>query len=174
MTNLREAETERRLALADIFADLQAEWRARSLRAAASLERHLVAVGSQAPLLRAVIAHRRGDISAIPRLLRSDYQLTTDDRETLAHFLEGGFDEPLKAGRRKSNERWVGMEASLFLADWRDIAKRENVSIYGHTKKMRDQAIEFIIADFIPPSLRGINRDAVIDYMTKRVKVRRN
>lgn len=174
MTKLREAEAERRPTLPEIFADLQAEWRARSRRAAASLERHLSKLESQEPMLRAVVAHRRGDSSAIPRLLRSDHQMTTDDRETLAHFLEGGFDQPLKAGRPKSNERWVGREASLFLADWREIAKRENVSTYGQTEKMRDAAIEFIIAEFVPPSLRNINREAVIGYMTQRGNVRRN
>ena len=159
--------------LQEIFADLQAQWRDRRLQAGASLERHLERVEEQAPMLRAVIAHRRGDTSAIPRLLRSGYRLTIDDQQTLAQFLEGGFDPPPKAGRPKSNERWVGMQADFFLAEWRQIARANGVSTYGQSAEMRDQAVEFIISEFVPPDLR-INRDAAFDYMTKRGKERRN
>ena len=137
------------------------------------MRRHLSTVEAQAPMLRAVISHRRGDPKAIPRLLRSNHRLTPDDQQTLAHFLEGGFDPPQKAGRPKSDERWVAMQADIFLAEWRDVAKTLDVSTYGKAENMRATAIEFIVEEFVP-SARPINREAVIGYMTKRGKVRRN
>jgi hypothetical protein len=124
-------------------------------------------------MLRAVVAHRRGEVSAIPTLLRSAQPLTADDRETLAHFLEGGFEDPHTAGRHKSNERWVAMVADRFLRDWQEVAKRMSISTYGKVPDMRDQAIEFVINEFLPAET-SINRDATIDYMTKRPKQRRN
>ena len=65
------------------------------------------------------------------------------------------------------------MAADLFLREWQDVAKLYGVGTYRKVPTMRDAAIEFVVSEFVPAAIT-INRDAVLDYMTKRGKLRRN
>lgn len=133
-----------------------------------------------APMLAAVIAHRRGDAAAIPALLRSATPLSDDDRETLAFLLEGGFDDPPRGpGAPPGLAKQVAGKVSYFVDEWQEICERNDVSTYGATDEMRAVATAFIL-DELGSLAAFVNAETVIGYIEKgkvtgrRAKVPRN
>ena len=159
-------------ALRQIGRDLADEWNRQRKFGAESYKRHIAYLAERMPMLSAVVQYNRGNKTAITEFLRSDRPLTSDDRETLAQFLEGKFDHEKKVGAPKGNVRWVAMTVRKFLSEWKEIAVRADVKTYGQTADMTAFAIDYVLTEVLPDGVQVLE-DAVWEQL-KRSKSRQN
>ncbi|MFD1987985.1 hypothetical protein ACFSOZ_36815 [Mesorhizobium newzealandense] len=134
-----------------------------------ALERSLA---EDAPFLNCVIQAHRGNNGPIIEILRSDYEITPDDRQALAFYLQGGFAGPKKRrGRPKGAENEAATIATKFYREWKDLNRRLGIRDHGKSDQMKDEAARFVADEYV--SRLQANTDTTRENM-ERGKNRQN
>ena len=118
--------------------------------APAQIEAHERNLAEGAPFLNAVIQLSRGNSAPVIEILLSEYEITTEDRETLAFYYKGGFSRPRKKGRRNGAEHEAAIIAKRFYSEWKDLNRRMAIRDHGNSDEMKDEASRFITEQYMP------------------------
>jgi len=150
----------------DIGEGLKDQWRRMHDGLDRRVSDHFARVERDAPMLFAVIQARRGNPAAIPALLRSNVPLKADDRETLAFYLEGGFEgSPRGPGAPKGLATQIAGKTGRFVDEWKDICRQNHISTHGATDDMRGEAAEFICSELGVAD--RVDIETVLQYLRK-------